>query len=64
MSGNTNQTKTKMIFLMGGGNVQPVKTKSLEIVIEVATMPELDKLSDDEQSQLTTATTTEGIVCG
>ena len=38
------------------------QAKPLEIVVEVATMPELDKLSADEQSQLTTATTAEGIV--
>ena len=49
-------------FFDGGGNVQPAKAKSLEIVVEVATMPELDKLSDEEQSQLTTATTDEGNV--
>jgi len=44
------------------GSAQFSQAKPLEIVVEVATMPELDKLSADEQSQLTTATTAEGIV--
>ena len=45
-----------------GGNPQPVIVKPLELVVEVATMPELDKLSDDERSQLTATTTDEGTV--
>ncbi len=49
-------------FCDGDGNVQATRARPLEIVVEVATMPELDKLNDEEQSQLTTATTDEGTV--
>lgn len=49
-------------FFDGGGTAQSARAKPLEVVVEVDTMPELEALSHDEQSQLTTATTDEGAV--
>lgn len=49
-------------FFDGKDNTQQLKVKVQEVVVEVDTMPELEKLSDEEQSQLTTATTDEGSV--
>jgi type III restriction enzyme len=45
-----------------GTNPQPRLSKPMEIVVEVASMPELDKLNENERSQLTATTTEEGIV--
>ncbi len=45
-----------------GGEAQPRIARPQEVVVEVATMPELEKLNDDERAQLTTTTTEEGIV--
>ncbi len=45
-----------------GVNSQPTINKPLEVVVEVATMPELEQLSDDERAQLTATTTDEGTV--
>ena len=44
------------------GTPQPSIIKPTEVVVEVATMPELDKLNDDERAQLTATTTEEGTV--
>lgn len=47
----------------GGNNEAPPRiSQPMEVVLEVATMPELDKLDEDERAQLTTATTEEGTV--
>lgn len=43
-------------------NQQPAITKAIEIVVELATMPELEKLTETERSQLTATTTSEGAV--
>ncbi|ODS23361.1 hypothetical protein AB835_09415 [Candidatus Endobugula sertula] len=44
-------------FFDGGGNAQPVRSKELEVVLEVATMPDFNKLDKSERSQLTATTT-------
>lgn len=47
--------------LFGGGKKpQPAIAKPLEVVVEVAKMPELEQLNDDERAQLTATTTDEG----
>lgn len=56
--GNENQND----LFGNGNNSQPTLHKPLEVVIEVASMPELDKLNDDERAQLTATTTDEGVV--
>ena len=49
-------------FFDGDDSQKSVKTKAMEIVIELVTMPELDKLSEAERTQLTATTTAEGVV--
>lgn len=43
-------------------NPQQVVTKAMEVVVELASMPELDKLTETERTQLTATTTDEGKV--
>jgi type III restriction enzyme len=44
------------------GQAQPAAPKPFEIVVEVATTPDLSKLEQSERDQLTTTTTTDGAV--
>ncbi|MEY8199656.1 MAG: restriction endonuclease subunit R, partial [Colwellia sp.] len=57
-----NETDTNQHDLFGGGTSQPTIDRPLELVVEVATMPELHKLNDEERAQLTATTTDEGVV--
>lgn len=49
-------------FFSGSDNPQSIIAKPMEIVVELAAMPELEKLTEAERTQLTATTTTEGVV--